>query len=82
MHIVCISLGVKITQFRYEAIRKSGHYSKVNKPNRCNPLLLVGAVIAVGSMSNLMSGVLLILFPGQAHSFTSCQLVLLVKDEH
>ena len=53
---------------------------QVNKPNRCYPLIFVGAVIAVGSMSNLMSGVLLVLFSGRAHSFISCQ--LLVKDEH
>ena len=31
-------------------------------------------------MCNLMSGVLQVLLPGQAHSFTSCQ--LLAKDEH
>ena len=61
-------------------IRKSGHYSKVNKPNRCYPLIFVGAVTAAGSMRNLMAGVLQVLFPGRAHSFTSCQ--LLVKDEH
>ena len=60
-------------------IRKSGHYSEVN---RCYPLIFVGAVIAVGRVSNLMSGVLQVLFPGGAHSFTSCQLALLVKDEH
>ena len=56
-------------------IRNSGHYSEVNKPNRCYPC--VGAVIAVGRMSNLMSGVLY-----GAHSFASCQLALLVKDQH
>ena len=68
MHIVCVSLEVWITLFRCDDIRKSVHYSKVNKPNRCYPLIFVGAVIAVGSMSNLMSGVLLVLFSGQAHS--------------
>ena len=52
---------------------------QVNKSNRCYPLIFVGAVIAVGSMSNLMSGVLQVLFPGPAHTFSSCQ--LLVKDE-
>ena len=61
-------------------IKKSEHYSKVDKPNRCYPLILVGAVIAVGNMSNLMSGVLQVLFPGRAHTFASCH--LLVKDEH
>ena len=61
-------------------IKKSEYYSKVNKPKRCNPLIFFGPVIAVGSMSNLMSGVLQILFLGRAHSFISCQ--LLVKDEH
>ena len=45
------------------------------KNNRCYPLIFVGANIAVGSMSNLIGSI-----PGQAHSFTSCQ--LLVKDEH
>ena len=65
---------------KFDDIRKSGHYSKVNKPNRCYPLTFVGAVIAVGSMSNLMSGVLPILFSGGAHSFISC--LFLVKDEH
>ena len=54
-------------------IRKSGHYSEVD---------VVDTVIAVGRVSNLMSGVLQDLFPGWAHSFTSCQLALLVKDEH
>ena len=29
-----------------------------------------------------MPGVLQVLFPGRAHSFTSCLLALLVKDEH
>ena len=53
---------------------------QVNTSNRCYPLIFVGAVVAVGSMSNLMSGVLQVLFPGRAHSFISCQ--LLVKDEH
>ena len=47
-----------------------------------SPLVFVGAVIAVGRVSNLMSGVLQVLFSGWAHSFTSCQFVLLVKDEH
>ena len=67
-------------------IRKSGHYLKVNKPNRCYPLIFVGTVIAVGSVSNLMFKVLHVLFPDQAHfsvvshSFTSRQ--VLVKDEH
>ena len=56
------------------------NHSKVNKSNRCYPLIFVGTVIAVDSMSNLMSGVLQVLFPGRAHSFTSCQLLL--KDEH
>ena len=46
------------------------------------PLIFVGAVIAVGRVSNLMYGVLQVLFPGPAHSFTSCLLALLVKDEH
>ena len=72
--------GVDITLFRFDDIRKSGHYSKVNKANRCYPLIFVGAVIAVGSMSNLMFEVLPILFSGRAHSFISC--LLLVKDEH
>ena len=44
---------------------------KVNKLNRCYQLMFVGAVIAVGSMSNLMSGVLPILFSGWAVSLTS-----------
>ena len=49
------------------------------KPNicRCYPLIFVGADIAVGRVSNLMSRVLPVLFPGGAHSFTSCQLALL-----
>ena len=38
-------------------------------------------VIAVGSMSNLMSGVLQVLFPSWAHSFTIV-VKLLVKNEH
>ena len=33
-------------------------------------------------VSNLMFGVLQVLFPGRAHSFTSCQLALLVKDKN
>ena len=45
-------------------------------PNRCYPLIFVGAVIAVGRMSNLMSGILLVLFSGWAHSFISCQLLV------
>ena len=49
-----------------------------DKPNRYYPLIVAGEVIAVGSLSNLMSGVLQVLFPGLAHSLTSCQ--LLVKD--
>ena len=56
---------------------------QVNKSNRCYPpypLIFVNTVIAVGSMTNLMSGVLQVLFPGRAHSFISCQ--LLEKDEH
>ena len=57
-------------------IRKSGHYSEAIEPNRCYPLIFVGAAIAVGKVSNLMSGVLQVLFPGWAHSFTSCQLAL------
>ena len=61
-------------------IKKSEHYSKVNKPDRCCPLIFVGTVIAFGRVSNLMSGVLQVLFPGRAHCFISCQ--LLVKDEH
>ena len=63
-------------------IRKSGHYSEVSKPNRCYPLIFIGAVIAVSRVSDLISGVLQVLFPGRTHSFTSCQLALLVKDEH
>ena len=63
-------------------IRKSGYHSEVNDPNRRYPLIFVGAIIAVGRVSNLMPGVLQVLFPGQAHFFTSCQLALLVKDEH
>ena len=59
MHIVCISLGVYITLFRFDDIRKSDHYSSQFIPNRCYPLIIVGAVMAVSSMSNLMSGVLL-----------------------
>ena len=47
-----------------------------------NPLIFVSAVIAVVRVSNLMSGVLQVLFPGWAHSFTSCQLAFLLKDEH
>ena len=62
-------------------IRKSGHYSEVSKPNRCYPLIFVGAVFAVGRVSNLMFGVVQALFQGQAHSFTSYQLALLVEDE-
>ena len=46
------------------------------------PLIFVGAVIAVGRVSNLMSGVLQVLLPGRALSYTSCPLALLVKDEH
>ena len=61
-------------------IKKSGHNSKVNKPNRCYPLIFVGTVIAVGSMPNLIPRVLQVLLPGRAHSFISCQ--LLVKDEY
>ena len=49
-------------------------------PNQCIQLIFVGTVIAVGSMSTLISGVLQVLFSVWAHSFTSCQ--LLVKDEH
>ena len=56
---------------------------QVNKSKRCYPLIFVGTVIAVGIMSNLISGVLQVLFPDLAHSFIikfiSCQ--LLVKDE-
>ena len=65
-------------------IRKSGHYSEVNKPNICRwyPLIFVGADIAVGWVSNLKARDLQVLFPGGAHSITSCQLALLVKDEH
>ena len=48
--------------------------------NPIDAIHIVGEVIAVGSMSNIMSGFLQVLFPGRAHSFTSCQ--LLVKDEH
>ena len=33
-------------------------------------------------VSNLIFGVLQVLFPGRVHSFTSCQLALLVKDKH
>ena len=45
-----------------------------------NPIDVI-PVIAVGSVSNLMSGVLQVLLPGWAHFFTyGCQ--LLVKDEH
>ena len=47
--------------------------------NPLDAIHIVGQVIAVGSMSNLMSGVLQVLFPGRTHSFTHCQ--LLVKDE-
>ena len=43
------------------------------------PFIFVGAAIAAGRVSNLMSEVLQVLFSG---SFTSCQLALLVKDEH
>ena len=78
MHIVCISLG----GFRFDDIRKSGHYSKVNKPNRCYLLIFVGAVIAAGSMSNLMSGVLPILFSGLAHSFISSLLLMNESTEY
>ena len=70
---------MKITVFRFDDIRKSGHYSKINKHIKCYRLIFVVAFIAVGSMSNLMSGVLPVLFSGRAHSFISCQ--LLVKDE-
>ena len=59
---------------------KNQNIIQVNKPNRCYPLIFVGTVIAVGRVSNLMSGVLQVLFPGRAHCFISCQ--LLVKDEH
>ena len=48
---------------------------QVNESKRCYPLIFVGAVIAVGSMSNLLQA----LFQGPTHSFISCQ--LLVKDE-
>ena len=37
---------------------KSGHYREVSKPNRCYSSKFVGAVIAVDTVSNLMSGVL------------------------
>ena len=60
-------------------IKKNQDIIQVNKSNKCYPLIFVSAVIAVGSMSNLMSGVLQVLFPGPAHSFISCQ--LLEKDE-
>ena len=30
MYIVCIRFGVYITLFRFDDIRKSGHYSKFN----------------------------------------------------
>ena len=52
---------------------------QVSKSNRRYPLIFVGAVIAVGSMSQLMSGFLQVLFPGPAHSFISCQLLVLVE---
>ena len=58
---------------------KNQEIIQVNKSNRCYQLIFVGAVIAVGSMSSLMSGVLQVLYPGPAHSFIRCQ--LLVKDE-
>ena len=45
---------------------QKGHYSEVSKPNRCIPLKFVGAVIAVGRVSNLMSRDLQVLFPGRA----------------
>ena len=48
--------------------------------NPIDAIHIVGEVIAVGSLSNLISGVLQVLSPGRAHSLTSCQ--LLVKDEH
>ena len=56
-------------------LRKAGHYSKVNKPNRFYPLIFVGLFITVGSMSNLMSGVLQLQFRGQAYSFKADYLV-------
>ena len=74
----CVDNSLDLTTLDND-IRKSGHYSKVDKPNRCNPLIFVGTVIVVGRVSNLMSGLLQVLFPDRAHSFTSCQ--LLVKDE-
>ena len=80
-HTHLLFLGCRSTTLDND-IRKSGHYSEVNKPNRCYSPIFVGAVIAVGRVSSLMSGVLQVLFPGGAHSFTSCQLSLLVKDEH
>ena len=51
-------------------LRKSGHYSEVNKHNWWYPLIFAIPVITVGSVSNLMLGVLQVLFPGWTHSFT------------
>ena len=45
-----------------------------------NPIYAIHQYSAVGSMPNLMSGVFQVLFPGWAHSFTSCQLQ--VEKEH
>ena len=51
-------------------IRKSAYYSEVNKPNWWYPLIFNIPVIAVCSVSNLMSGVSHVLLLGRAHSFT------------
>ena len=76
-------IGLDLTTFTTTmTLEKSGHYSEVSKPNSCYPLIFVGAVISVGRVFNLMPEVLQVLFPDPANSFTSCQLALLLKEEH
>ena len=74
--LVCRYLCLNLTTLD-NGIRNSGHYSKVNKPNQCYPLIFVGTVIATGSMSNLVCSFFSQIW---AHFFTSYQ--LLVKDKH
>ena len=58
---------------------------KSKSPIDAYPLIFVGAVIAVGSMSNLMSRGFAGSIPRSGTFFqyiASCQLHVLVKDEH
>ena len=73
---LCISKGPS-------RLKMHDRYNGAASGQHCYPLIFVGAVIAVGSMSKLLSGWgvgLQVLFPDLANSFTSYQ--LLVKDEH